>query len=676
MEDDNRSAAGHQPNGMTDDELVDLADEYIGAGIPVFVIQLTQLPTKTEKRPTTRNGHDDATLELTELADQIISARTRLPGAVLGIGAVPGAAGYVAVDYDVKNGAKGGEMLERHRATYGEDVDRVSYSSISGAINVLMRKADPSIVIGNTSPWADVDIRADNGWIVPPGVTTPWGSWEWRSGDLEDLVDNVMPAAMAAKLVESVDIDSSPVSVAAVQEWLNAGKGPDDEFTQGELRKWLRTIATCGNRNPTLFEALSWLRRLDPAHVDRRAAYSSICEVWRQRMAKDGEKGRNGEPESMLRRVVGFAQAQEHIDAEAEATERIESSYWMTDVDEWLAGDREVITPALLTMNEGDEETESRSLLYIDRYNEIHGDSGTGKSWAEAYCVRELMRAGRNVMVIDLEDNLGPLLQRLRQISVPDALISRHLKFVHPGEEFGPIAVSVLIEQIVDHDVAHLFIDSLGEAFAVSGVSENNDDEVGPWIRNVVRHIIDETGCGVTALDHIIKAADNPLHPSGSKRKRAAITGSSWYVIAIDPFDKDAGGRVRFRCGKDRHGTYKRGQDVADMVMTFIGPMCELELWPVVVDEEALSEKERNTVESAVIACEKYRGGSPSRNALMKAMKDAGAKASTDDLRGAIDIAVLRGFLAETAGANRSKLYTFVSEYTGEMAYQEWKDRG
>ena len=112
------------------------------------------------------------------------------------------------------------------------------------------------------------------------------------------------------------------------------------------------------------------------------------------------------------------------------------------------------------------------------------------------------------------------------------------------------------------------------------------------------------------------------------------------------------------------------------MVMTFIGPMCELELWPVVVDEEALSEKERNTVESAVIACEKYRGGSPSRNALMKAMKDAGAKASTDDLRGAIDIAVLRGFLAETAGANRSKLYTFVSEYTGEMAYQEWKDRG
>src|SRR5262249_38605705 len=110
--------------------------------------------------------------------------------------------------------------------------------------------------------------------------------------------------------------------------------------------------------------------------------------------------------------------------------------------------------------------------------------------------------------------------------------------------------------------VSLVVIDTIGEAFGLEGIDENADVEVGRWLRRVVRRLVD-AGAGVLVIDHITKSGDNPLHPSGSKRKRAAITGASYLVEAPVPLTRERGGRLRLICAKDRHGNFVRGEEVA-----------------------------------------------------------------------------------------------------------------
>jgi len=67
-------------------------------------------------------------------------------------------------------------------------------------------------------------------------------------------------------------------------------------------------------------------------------------------------------------------------------------------------------------------------------------------------------------------------------------------------------------------------------------------------------------GHTVLLIDHGTKAGDSPLYPSGSKRKRALISGAAWSVELVTPFSRDHPGKLKLICAKDRHGTYRRGE--------------------------------------------------------------------------------------------------------------------
>jgi hypothetical protein len=125
----------------------------------------------------------------------------------------------------------------------------------------------------------------------------------------------------------------------------------------------------------------------------------------------------------------------------------------------------------------------------------------------------------------------------------------------------------------------------LGEAFALEGLNEDKDFEVAPWLNRVCRRLIEATGAGVTLIDHGTKSTERPLDPSGSKRKRAAATGTWWLMRTDDPFDRAGGGRAALVCAKDRHGWFKRGETVARLVMSPVDltGRSTLELEPVPV---------------------------------------------------------------------------------------------
>jgi hypothetical protein len=237
------------------------------------------------------------------------------------------------------------------------------------------------------------------------------------------------------------------------------------------------------------------------------------------------------------------------------------STFDPVDLRPYLEGTKVRVQADCLTMTDG------RSLLHKARLNGVHGDSGTGKSWLMALLIRELISAGEVAMLVDLEDTADPLIDRLRQLGVADQQIVGQLVFFNPDDPFNDTNVARLIGWIDQRNATHMIVDSVGEAFSLEGVNENLDVEVAPWLRRVCRRIIAATAAGITLVDHGTKSAEKPLDPSGSKRKKAAITGTAWLMTSDEPFTKATGGRATLTCAKDRHGQYRRGDRVARFVM-------------------------------------------------------------------------------------------------------------
>lgn len=159
--------------GTNDAGVIRLAVEWAEAGVPAFPIAVGWDEQKqgTTKRPLTRRGHHDATTDVQELSVAFMDV-TLTDDEVLGVGLVPGAAGYVVFDADVLGGKRGLDTVHEMGLP-----DAYRACTASGGMHFWLRKRDAGRLIGNASPWTDVDVRGDGGWVVAPGVETPWGSW-------------------------------------------------------------------------------------------------------------------------------------------------------------------------------------------------------------------------------------------------------------------------------------------------------------------------------------------------------------------------------------------------------------------------------------------------------------------------------------------------------------------
>jgi len=295
-------------------------------------------------------------------------------------------------------------------------------------------------------------------------------------------------------------------------------------------------------------------------------------------------------------------------------------------------------------------------LLYPGMINGFHGPSGEGKGQVTCWALAQQMRAGHNVMLIDFEDIATSIVSRLRMYGATDDEILERFVYIRPSDPFNDDAVTAVIALALERHVGLVVIDSLGEAFGLDGINEDKDAEVGPWLRRVARRIAG-AGPAVLLIDHSTKAADNPLFPSGSKRKRAAIGGASYLITATAPLVKGKGGRLILTCAKDRHGNYARGEVVAAFVMKVD------EAGEVRADLYSPDNRERDplveVVARAAVRAAKAEGRPMSLRTLLAAMK---VKAGSDLKRGAIDLAVGRGALTETTGARNARLFTYGTE--------------
>jgi hypothetical protein len=328
----------------------------------------------------------------------------------------------------------------------------------------------------------------------------------------------------------------------------------------------------------------------------------------------------------------------------------IAESFERIDLAAVLAGDLKQPEPTMLYRT-GDGIRSA--LLYTGMVNGIHGDSGTGKSWISIAAMAERFHAAENVMLLDLEDTPESVLSRLIMVGITHDQIVQHLDYRRPTEPFGPFEMADLLATIETDNVSLVVIDSLGEAFGTEGINEDKDAEVGPWLRRVARPLAN-AGPAVLLIDHSTKSKDGQqLHPSGSKRKRAAIGGASYLIEAVTPFVKGGDGRLRVILAKDRHGTYRRGEHVAwlDMNTAFDGTVTLELVAPAQIEETPQSE----ILETQILKQLRERGPL-SRNMLLSAVRDAGARTGTTPFSDAVNIMVLKGDVLESSGPRGAKV--------------------
>jgi hypothetical protein len=356
-----------------------------------------------------------------------------------------------------------------------------------------------------------------------------------------------------------------------------------------------------------------------------------------------------------VERILNHKPAEETTEsasASGDAWVDSEDSTWhRVNLGPYLKGEVEILEPDVLRFDDG-----SRGLFYSGRVNGVHADSGLGKSMLIGYAAGQEMNNGENVLWIDLEDpNPSFLIERLRGFGVHVDTIAEHLDYRSPQEGFDDWAVDELAATATRDNVRLIVIDSLGEAFGLEGIDENADRDVGPWLRRVARRFAD-TGAAVVIIDHSTKSQDNPLHASGSKRKRAAITGASFLIDASRPLSREHGGQLRLTAAKDRNGFYQRGKvaAVVDFNVYPDGTTVHVSQASTPTPEEAAAAKLDKLVRAAVQVV-KTDGTSPSKNAIVLAM----GSGRTEDKRAAVDIAVSRGYLKAEPGRNNAMLHTW-----------------
>jgi hypothetical protein len=208
--------------------------------------------------------------------------------------------------------------------------------------------------------------------------------------------------------------------------------------------------------------------------------------------------------------------------------------------------------------------TDGHCLFYAGQVNWVFGDPEAGKSWLCSACAVEALKAGRRVLVIDLDHNGAPAtVHRLIALGAPKAALrnSDLFRYCEPDDRAE-------LRQVVDDAMlwrpAVAIVDSIGELLPMYGSSSNSADEFTTVHSNVLKPLA-KSGAAVLAVDHLAKNADSrAVGPGGTAAKRRAIGGVSIRVKVKQPFTPGHGGSATLVVNKDRHGGLRAHCPVGD----------------------------------------------------------------------------------------------------------------
>lgn len=209
------------------------------------------------------------------------------------------------------------------------------------------------------------------------------------------------------------------------------------------------------------------------------------------------------------------------------------------------------------------------ALCYPARVNVLAGEPGGGKTWVALHACAQAMRRGLHIIFIDLEDEYGSTLARLKALGATREQLMDLFHYSRPGSGVEAESLEYLEWQIRHLDVALVVIDSIGELMSMQGIKSSNDDDAVAMLYRAIPRRLADRGPAVLLLDHVPKSNEHaPLFSIGSQRKKAAVNGSMFMVETVKAFAADTAGRMVLRTAKDRNGNFVVGAVAAEIEVT------------------------------------------------------------------------------------------------------------
>lgn len=208
--------------------------------------------------------------------------------------------------------------------------------------------------------------------------------------------------------------------------------------------------------------------------------------------------------------------------------------------------------------------TDGRCLFYAGQVNWVFGDPESGKTWLCLAAAVEALKAGRKVLIVDLDHN-GPAatVRRLVDLGAPVESLRDPQRFRYCEPE-DRAELRQVIDDCAQWRPAVALVDSIGELLPMYGASSNSSDDFTMAHSHVLKPLA-KVGAAVLAVDHLAKGADSrAAGPGGTAAKRRAIGGVSLRVKVKKPFTPGHGGSATLLVNKDRHGGVRAHCPVGD----------------------------------------------------------------------------------------------------------------
>ena len=232
--------------------------------------------------------------------------------------------------------------------------------------------------------------------------------------------------------------------------------------------------------------------------------------------------------------------------------------------------------------------------LYAGRVHGIYAAGGTGKTFKALWLIKKVIDQGKPVLLLDLENGVRIISDRLRDLGADAEQVRRHLYYYpFPSMPLSDDASAEFEDLLEEIKPALVVVDSWINCISAAGLDENSATDIALWAEAYPQRAR-VRGVACLLLDHVPKEGGSAR---GSGRKLDYVD-VMWELRNPQKFDRETVGRIDLHLRKDREGWLPK-------VMTFSvgaskdGFIFKRSLGTVEpTDEEGLAKSERTTLEA------------------------------------------------------------------------------
>src|SRR5438552_14673315 len=132
-----------------------------------------------------------------------------------------------------------------------------------------------------------------------------------------------------------------------------------------------------------------------------------------------------------------------------------------------MSGTLRSLEPSVLRRADGP------AMFYPGKINALNGEPETGKTWVALAACAERLAAGETVLLIDFEDDVTSVVNRMTALGVDRASLRERFLYVRPDDGFDDEAKAFVTGLLLDRAPVLVVLDGMAEAMVQSGLNEN-----------------------------------------------------------------------------------------------------------------------------------------------------------------------------------------------------------